>query len=86
MSSMKIIADDNGGIYDRLQFENALAEREQREARRAWENDYLESQDTQQDFREARELIANTPSDPDTPLDECTFADYRIRRALGEGK
>jgi hypothetical protein len=82
---MKIISDDNDGIYDQLQFENALAEREQREARQAWENDYLEAQDTQQDFREARELIANTQSDPDRSPDEMDYRDYCIWRRT-EGK
>ena len=83
---MKITKGDNPeGLYDRLQYENALAEREQNAAVRAWENEYLESQATLTEFREGRELIAQTPSDPDVPLDEASFRDYRIRRAAGEG-
>lgn len=75
------------GVWDWLQYETDLAEREQREAVRSEEIDFLDQAKTHAEFCEAmrakNELLAESP---DIPLDECSYRDYRLRRATGEGR
>jgi len=86
--AQKIITDGNPeNIYDWLQYETDLAEREQRDVVRSEEIEFLDQTKTHADFCQAmkdkNQLLTESP---DVPLDECSYRDYRIRRATGEGK
>jgi hypothetical protein len=77
--------DPHEGVWDWLQYETDLAERDQREVVRSGELEFLDQTKTHADFCQAmkakNELLAESP---DTPLDEVTYRDYCIRRAMGE--
>ena len=84
---MKIISDDNDGIFDQFQLETDLAEREQRDVVRASEVEFLNQAETQADYCQAMKakdfyLVES----PDAPLDEVSYRDFKIRRAAGEGR
>lgn len=85
--AQKIVTDgDADRIFDRMQFENDRAEREQRETVRLAEIEYLDGTQTHADFSRAMEEKNELLAEEDLPLDECSYRDYRIRRAAGEGK
>ena len=86
--AQKIIADGNPeNIYDWLQYETDLAEKEQREVVRSGEIEFLDQAETHAEFCQARraqnQYLAESP---DVPLDEVSYRDYCIRRATGEGR
>jgi hypothetical protein len=84
---MKIITDGNPeGLYDRLQYETDLVEREQREFVRSEEIKFLEQQETHAEFCQAMKDKGGMLAEPELPLDEASYRDYRLRRAAGEGR
>ena len=86
--AQKMITDGNPeNIYDWLQYETDLAEREQREVVRSGEIEFLDQTKTHAEFREARKYQSQFLAEsPDVPLDEVSYRDYCIRRATGEGR
>jgi|GEM_PF-5564675 hypothetical protein len=70
-------------IYDAIQFEQVKRERERK--KRAIENEVELLDGT--DFPEFRRLRGSPHvAEPELPLDEASYRDYRIRRDAGEGK
>lgn len=69
--------------FDALQFEQATRDREQREEALAEEIERLDGLDYREFLR-----LRHKPeiSEPDLPLDEASYRDYRIRRNAGEGR
>jgi hypothetical protein len=79
--------DPHEGVWDWLQYETDLAEREQREVVRSGEIEFLDQAQTHMEFCQRMqakgEFLAESP---DVPLDEVSYRDYRIRRSAGEGR
>jgi hypothetical protein len=70
-------------LYDQFQLETMRREREQAEARRAAEVERLDGTD----YREFLRLRSEEQvTEPEIPLDEATYQDYKLRRKAGEGK
>lgn len=85
--AQKIITDgDADSFFDRFQIETVMAEREQREAVRLAEIEYLDETQTHAEFCQAMKEKGELVAEPDKPLDEASYRDYRIRRDAGEGK
>lgn len=74
-------------LYDFYQLQNALQAQKDAETRRELEIKFLErAGPTAAEFREAREEMRKRVTDETLELSDCPYADYRLRRAIGEGK
>jgi hypothetical protein len=76
---------DADRIFDQLQFENVLAEREQREIVRGAEIDFLDATETHAELCQAMKDKQGLMAQPELLADEMSYRDFRIWR-LTEGK
>ena len=84
MSQQRLDVDgDVNRIFDQLQHENAVHEREQREKRQATEVDLLGGDISFREFRQRRADMSKLVVEPELPLDEMDFKDYAVARRSG---
>ncbi len=75
---------DGSGVYEELQLNEVLRQREQEEIRQKTEIEVLESAEDYREFCEMRSRMADTDVlvEPDLPEDEMSFVDYKKAREL----
>src|SRR5436309_3213989 len=74
---------DVNRVFDQLQHENAVHEREQREQRQGMEVDLLDADISFREYRQRRVDMARLVVEPGLPLDEMSQADYKVARQTG---
>src|SRR5207302_4873838 len=74
---------DVNRVFDQLQHENAVHEREQREKRQQTELDLLGGDISFREYRQRRAEMADLVVEPELPLDEMDYKDYAVARRSG---
>ena len=74
-----VVEGDVNRVYDQLQYENALREREQRERRQAAEVELLDGTSYAQ-YKARRRAQTHLLVEPKLPEDEMSYRDYRVAR------